>query len=257
MQVKFIESTHQYLSDKGELTSVSKFVKGFEVEKDWKKIAEKNVRNLKKYKGIIKTVDQVLKEWENKRNLGSAAGTILHEIKEKQRIESCSNIKHSGFKGEDGGKVSFDLSLLEDGYIYPELMLYDFDYMVCGQSDEVEILDRKINIIDYKSDKSIDFKAYQTEWTEPEYLLPPLNHLQNCNGNLYALKMSLYMYMAWKQCRGKFKPGKIILKWCPIERDEDGIPILYDGIPKIIKEQDIELPYMKQEVLKMLECYQK
>ena len=61
------------------------------------------------------------------------------------------------------------------------------------------------------------------------------------------------MYMVWKQCKGKYKPGKIILKWCPIERDEDGIPILYDGVPRIIKEEDIELPYMKKEVIKMLQ----
>lgn len=579
MQVRFIESTHQYLSDKGELCSVSSFVKQFEQKKDWAAIAKKKVNNLKKYQGVIKSVDELLAEWDRKRNLGSAAGTIIHEIKEKETLEKFSNVKHSGFKGESEGKVSFDLSLLEDGYIYPELMCYDFDNMICGQSDEVEIKDKQIIIRDFKgltldteiptktgfklmsdiregdeifdgegnltvvqhvsdihynpcykitfdtndtvicdhehkweiskwikkgeviekeytteelfqlkkqnkplnikctkikteeidlpidpyvlgvwlgdggqhsgritnmnpklwdelekrgcilskdisyggsgkaqertiygfrsklikmnllknkhipdmyfrasfeqrldllrgfmdtdgfyhktrkrcvmsttrewqadalmnlvsslgwkptkirafgagfgkknipiitvnfnpidynpfltrnediiiketfkskyrsikkiekietvptkcisvssplktylfsrnyikthnTDKSIDFRAYQTEWTDPEYLLPPLNHLQNCNGNIYALKMSLYMYMVWKQCKGKYKPGKIILKWCPIERDEDGIPVLYDGVPRIIKEEDIELSYMKKEVIKMLQ----
>jgi len=253
MQVRFLEHTHQYLSDKGELCSVSSFVKKFEQKKDWAAIAKKKSNNLKKYQGIIKSVDEILAEWDRKRNLGSAAGTILHEIKERETLAKYSNVKHSGFKGEGEYKESFDLALLEDGYIYPELMCYDFDNMICGQSDEVEIINKTINVYDYKSDKSIDFKAYSTEWTEPEYLLPPLQHLQNCNGNIYALKMSLYMYMVWKQCKGKYQPGKIILKWCPIERDEEGIPILYDGVPRIIKEEDIELPYMKKEVIKMLQ----
>lgn len=183
--------------------------------------------------------------------LGSEAGTIFHEMKERERLESFSNVKHSGFKGED--KYSFDLATLENGYIYPELMVYDFEHMICGQSDEVEIIDNQINILDYKSDKEIKFKAFTSEYTKPEKLLAPLEHVDSCDGNVYNLKMSMYMYMVWKQCKGRYKPGKIILKWCPLERDADGIPILYDGKPRIMFEKNIEVPYRKKEVLKMLE----
>lgn len=254
MNIRFKEDTHQYLSDKGELTSVSKFVKQFEEEKDWVEIAKKKSRKLKR-EGINKSHEELLKEWERKKDLGTYAGTLAHEMKELERLSGAENVKHSGFKGED--KYSFDLSTLENGWIYPELMVYDFEHMICGQSDEVQIINNSIDIIDYKTDKEIKFKAFSSEFTKPEKLLPPLEHLDNCNGVLYSLKMSLYMYMVWKQCKGIYKPGKIILKWCPIERDEDGIPILYDGKPKIMFEKDIEVPYRKKEVLKMLECTRK
>jgi hypothetical protein len=61
--------------------------------------------------------------------------------------------------------------------------------------------------------------------------------------------MSLYMYLIWKASKGRFKPGKIILNWCPIERDYDGIPILYDhegnivesnGTPRILFEKKLK-----------------
>jgi hypothetical protein len=254
-KVKFKEDTHQYLSDKGELISVSSLVKKYEKEKDWYKIAIAYCKKLKKTKGINKTVKEVMAEWAKKKKLGSEAGTIVHEIKETDRLGYSSNVKHYGFKGE--GKESFPLQELEDGWIYPELMAYDFDFMVCGQSDEVEIVNNTINILDYKTDKEIVFKAYSSEWQESEKLLPPLQHLENCNANIYSLKMSLYMYIIWKANNGRFKPGKITLRWCPLERDEDGIPILYDGRPKILFEKDIEVPYRKKEVIALLEHYKK
>lgn len=250
MNVKFKSSSHQYFSeDDRELISVSAFVKKFIKEKDWKAIAKKKVANLKKYEGVTKTVDELLAEWEMKRIKGTEAGTILHSIKENELL-GYEKIKVGNT--DDDYKWSIPITTLENGYIYPELMIYNLDYMICGQSDKVVIENDTINIYDYKTDKEIVFKGYSNKWQEAEKLLGPLSHLEECNGNIYSIKMSLYMYLLWKANKGKLKPGKIILEWCPIERDEDGVPILYDGVPKQLFQKNIEIPYRKKEVINML-----
>jgi hypothetical protein len=250
MRVKFKSDSHQYFSeDDREMISVSSFVKRFEKDKDWREIAKKKANNLKKYQGIIKSVDDILKEWEDKRIKSTEAGTILHAEKEKELL-GYEKIKVGEVDSQY--KWSIPITELENGYVYPELMIYDFDYMICGQSDKVVIENNTINIYDYKTDKSIDFKGYSSEWKEADRLLPPVSHLEECNGNIYSLKMSLYMYLLWKANGGRLKSGKIILEWCPIERDEDGYPILYDGKPKQLFQKSIEMPYRKKEVISML-----
>lgn len=235
-----------------DLISVSAFMKRFEPKKDWKKIAAK----VAKKQGV--STQDILDLWEMKRNKGSQAGTLFHNQREQELIESegfffdNAQLKKRQCEFRDDCKWSIPLTEVENNTVYPELMIYSTEYMICGQSDKVIIKDGKIHIYDYKTDKSIDFKAYSSEWVKPEKLLAPLSHLDNCNGNIYSLKMSMYMYLLWKAVKGKFKPGDIILEWCPLERDEDGIPILYDGLPRKTKEEIIKLPYRKAEVEAML-----
>lgn len=262
-KVKFVKDTHQYFSDDGkELISVSAFVKKFKIPVDWKAKAKKKSENLWKYEGIKMTPKEVEALWEKKRFLGSNAGTILHDIKERELLGSDKKVKHSGFKDTD--KHSIPLQELEDGWNYPELMIYDFDHMICGQSDNVAIHKGAIYVLDYKTDKSIEWKAWRpdkgsktAQFHKPDKFKEPISHLEDCNGNEYALKMSLYMYMIWKANKGRYKVGKIILRWCPIERDADGIPVLYNGVPRQLKQEDIELPYKKKEVEAMLKHYKK
>lgn len=266
--VKFQEKGHRYFTlDDKELLSVSAFFKEFEEQKNWNEIAEKNARNLKKYKGIIKTPQEILKDWENKRNKGTEAGTIIHKIKENELLAKKGEVRIMESDHDGDYKYALDVSQLESGTVYPELMVYDLDTGICGQSDEVEItVDDYIIVRDHKTDKSIEWNAFSSQYTEPEMLLGPLSHLENCNANVYSIKMSMYMYLIWKSNKGRFKPGKIILNWCPIERDNDGIPILYDdqgntvesnGTPRILSEKQIEIPYRKKEVMAMLETRKK
>lgn len=252
MRVKFKSDTHQYFSeDDREMISVSAFVKQFEKHKDWVAIAQKKSANLKKYEGIVKSAEEILAEWDLKREKGTQAGTLLHSDKETELLGyEKIRVGHT----DDKYKWSTSITDLENGYIYPELMIYDLEHMICGQSDKVIIQNNTIDIHDYKTDKSIDFKGFSSTWKQADRLLDPVSHLEECNGNIYSLKMSLYMYMLWKANKGKLKTGKIILEWCPLERDEDGIPILYDGKPRVIKKQakNIEVPYRKKEVMAML-----
>ena len=72
------------------------------------------------------------------------------------------------------------------------------DHMICGQSDKVIVVDKKIHIWDYKTDAEITHKAFSNDWVKPRKLLAPLHHLDECSANIYSIKMSLYMYMLWK-----------------------------------------------------------
>lgn len=261
MRVKFIEEGHRYLTeDNRMLTSVSSFVEKFKEKTDWRKIASAYSVKQKKL-GINITTDEVLEKWERKKNLSAEAGTLLHSIKENELLESLNPLfydkscKTQSCEFIEGSKYSIPINKLEDNTVYPELMIYDFDHMICGQSDKVIVTNKKINIWDYKTDAEIKFKAFENQWVKAKKLLPPLSHLDECNANIYSLKMSMYMYFLWKANKGFLKPGEIIIEHITLERDpeNDNIPVLKNGIPVIIgKPKIIKLPYRKKEVEDML-----
>jgi hypothetical protein len=259
-KVKFIESTHQYLTeDDTELISVSAFTERFKPKVDWKAVAKK-VAAKKTKEGEPTTTEEILAKWERKRDLAAQIGTAYHNTRESELLAqnkpefygvSCETeqCEHTG-----GYKYSIPINKLNNNTVYPELMIYDFDYMICGQSDKVIVTNKKINIWDYKTDQEIKFKAFSSKWVEPAKLLGPLSHLDDCNANVYSIKMSLYMYLLWKSNRGSLKPGDIIIEHVHLLRDpdNDNLPVLRNGKPVVQKIEQIKLPYRKKEVEAML-----
>ena len=253
-RVIFLDEGHKYFVGSRELISVSALTKQFEAKKDWDVIAKKYA---KKNGG---TAQEWRDKWKEKAKISTEIGTLFHNIREEQLLQQENNeffgVKCETLKCnyEDGIKYSISIANLPTNTVFPELMIYDLDYGVCGQSDKVITTDTHIHIMDYKTDKDIAFKAFSSEWVKPEKLLAPLQHLDNCNGNIYSLKMSMYMYFLWKQNK-HLKPGKLIIEHITLKRDEDGIPILENGQPVVLKEELIELPYRKTEVIDMLKHY--
>jgi hypothetical protein len=258
-KVKFIEETHRYLTeDDRELISVSAFTDKFKQKTDWKAIAARYAKSQTKL-GNRMTTEDVLKKWERKRDESARIGTIYHSLREEELINSENTFYDISCETKqctfaEGLKWSIPINELSNNSVYPELMIYDFDHMICGQSDKVIVTDNKIHIWDYKTDAEIKFKAFSSEWTKPKKMLPPLSHLDECNGNIYSIKMSLYMYMLWKANKGKFQPGDIIIEHICLQRDpeNDNIPILVDGKPVVEKINKIKLPYRRKEVEAML-----
>jgi len=259
-KVKFIEQTHQYLTeDDRELISVSAFTERFKPKVDWKAVAKKVAAKQTKA-GEPTTAEEILAKWERKRDLAAQIGTAYHTIREEELLAqknpvfygvSCGT-KQCEYSG--GLKYSIPINKLENNTVYPELMIYNMDYMICGQSDKVIVADKKINVWDYKTDAEIKFKAFSSKWVEPAKLLGPLSHLDDCNANIYSIKMSLYMYLLWKSNRGMLKPGDIIIEHVQLERDpdNDNLPILKNEKPIVKKIEQIKLPYRKKEVEAML-----
>lgn len=260
-KVKFIEETHQYLTeDDKELISVSAFTERFKPKVDWYAVA-KRVAAKKTREGEPTTAEAVLKKWERKRDTAARIGTKYHEVRETELITGEKPVfydvpcqtKHCDYVG--GLKYSIPINKLENNTVYAELMIYDMEYMICGQSDKVIVADRKINIWDYKTDAEIKYRAFSSQWVQPATLLPPLSHLEDCNANIYSIKMSLYMYLLWKSNKGTLRPGDIIIEHVQLERDpsNDNLPILVEGRPIIKRIEKIKLPYRKKEVQEMLE----
>lgn len=259
-KIKFIEETHKYIDEEDrELISVSAFTDRFKPKVDWKAVAKK-VAAKKTKEGEPTTTEEVLAKWARKRDMAAKIGTTYHSLREKELIDHGNpefygvpcGTKQCEFSG--GLKYSIPINQLENNTVYPELMIYDFDYMICGQADKVVVVGKKINIWDYKTDQEIKFKAFSSKWVDPAKMLAPISHLDDCNAIHYSLKMSLYMYLLWKSNKGKLKPGEIIIEHVHLARDpeNDNLPILRDGKPIVLKVEKIKLPYRKKEVEDML-----
>ena len=98
-----------------------------------------------------------------------------------------------------------------NGYkIYSEIGGFLIDYLISGTIDVLLIRDDQFLIGDwktnrgglkfeagyYKKDKSQKPHQQTNEWiSKKEFLLPPVNHLPNCNGLIYNLQLSMYAYM--------------------------------------------------------------
>lgn len=251
-RIKFLEETHQYITeDDRELISVSSFMDRFKNKVDWKAIAKRKAAKETK-EGNPTTTQELLDRWERKRDLSAQIGTLYHGIREEELIKSNCGTKHCVFL--DNIKYSIPINELENGTTYVELMIYDLDHMICGQADKVIVEKGKIHVWDYKTDVEIKYHAFSSKWVEPQKLLKPLQHLDECNYNIYSLKMSLYMYMLWKANKGRFRAGDLVIEHVHLARDpeNDNIPILKDGKPVVQKIEKITLPYRKKEVEDML-----
>lgn len=251
-KIRFIKDSHKYLTeDNKELISVSKFTDIFKEKVDWDtiaaRVAQKETKN-----GNPTTKTEVLKKWEKKRILSAQIGTLYHSIREQEEksADELHEVIECPFEG--GFKYSVPINQLKNNTIYPELMIYDLDFMICGQADKVIVKDNKINIFDYKTDKEITFKAFSNNWVKPRKLLPPLSHLDDCNGNIYSIKMSMYMYLLWKANKGRLKSGDITIEHIALQRNEEGIPILLNQKPVVDKITILPMTYRKKEIMDIL-----
>lgn len=109
-----------------------------------------------------------------------------------------------------------------------------------------------------KEIKSQSFKDYEGI---SEKMLYPLNHLDNCNLNHYAIQLSIYMYIILKH-NPEYVPGKLTLHHIIFEEDFDKDPYGYPIYLKddhgnfIVKEVvPYNLPYLKDEVIQLLQHY--
>jgi hypothetical protein len=114
-----------------------------------------------------------------------------------------------------------------------------------------------VHILDYKTNKEIKKESYKNWEGISQKMTGPCSNLDDCNFNHYALQLSAYMYIILKH-NPKYKPGKLILHHISFEeeskdkfgnpvakRDQDGNPIVKEVVP-------YELPYLKTEILSMI-----
>ena len=138
--------------------------------------------------------DEILKSYEDKRKESCERGTKLHAIFENALYKKDPSIKKYGFgdklpifEGEYSRK-------LPDG-VYPEYMIAyrDDDICLVGQIDLLIIEDGTIQVQDHKSNAKLEFKSYYNPTTKSSVKMkPPLQNIDDVNGQHYTLQLSIY-----------------------------------------------------------------
>ena len=236
--IEFRESDHKYFNtDTGEeYISCTTLLGLFKPEFKSDFLAECVARKRKL------TKEQVLQEWSDIAKKSTDYGTLIHAgiegyIKNDRTLidEKYDKICSDGYD-----KI---ISFLGKRGLQSEKLIYNHIYKIAGQSDIVQFTNgfkntidvtHTINILDIKTNKEIEFYSKYDE-----YLKYPLNHLQNCNYNIYSLQLSLYAYMLQSMYNG-FNIGTMAIVHYNKENTTWNI---------------IHCPYMLYEVRALLKVY--
>lgn len=264
--LKFQDEGHKYFSDDGfDWVSVTKLVEQFKEPFDAPAVAERCSKGKNpKYKG--KTVEQILEIWDKEKNRAANLGTWYHNQREADTL-ACNTITRDGIElpivspTMDGALKLAPNQKLDPG-IYPELLVYLKSASVCGQADRVEVVGDRVDVYDFKTNKEIKFRGYEFWDGSRKKMLGPLRHLDDCEFNHYALQLSVYMFIILKH-NWNLEPGVLEIHHIEFEKedeDENGFPIYALnplGEPIIKDVKPIRLPYLKKEVLLMLNWLKK
>jgi hypothetical protein len=214
--ITFNKETHTYTDGTGaKYASVTSLIKKYSNEFDPTGIITERYA----FKRGM-TVEAVKAQWKLKADNSLIRGNAIHKILEEY------------FKF--GTKKIIDRELLEQieslnitGRKRCEVMLDDFENKIAGISDLIVNEYGYNDLYDYKTNEDINF--YNKYGDKLKY---PLNHLDDCGYNKYALQLSLYAYMA-----GDVRRLAII--W----------------INHNNKIQYIPVPFMKYEIIALLKHY--
>lgn len=260
--IKFTELNHKYEStDNANInwTSVTTAVHHFTQPFDSDSIALKTSQS-KKSKWYGMPVKEIQAQWKSTNTYSLTLGTWYHKMMEDAALShetiSVDGVELKIVKPIMVGDEKFaPIQKLQNNTKYPEHFTYLKSIGMCGQSDEVDVINGLLNIADYKTNKEIKFQSYKRWDTGYQMMKPPFHHLQDCNWVHYCMQLSIYMYMILKH-NPQLKPGKITLNHILFEvegRDKFDNPIYKtdDQGNFIVKEGSPiphDVPYLKTEV---------
>ena len=263
MAIIFRAENHQYQSvdeDNIDWLSVTSFIGQFKQPFDADNISVKSAKN-KKSKWYGMTPEDIKAAWKAEAKRATDLGTWYHNQREAE-LCALDTIQREGvtvpiFKPVeiDGVKKAPDQKLVEG--IYPEHMVYLKSAGICGQSDLVEVVNGKINITDYKTNKEIKTESFKNWEGISQKMGYPISHIEDCNFNHYALQLSTYMFIILKH-NPRLEPGMMTLHHIVFEeagrdrydnpisaRDLNGDPIVEDIV-------QYNVPYLKIEVIQLI-----
>ena len=195
----------------------------------------------------------------------------IHNNIQELNIEEFK--ERTGYKYQDVYNV-FEFYTSKGYKIYSEIGAFLIDFLISGTIDVLCIKDDKFVIGDWKTNRGgLKFEsgyykkdktqkpAQQTNIWVPKdaRLLPPVSNLQDCNGSIYNLQLSMYAWMVEAilgiPCAG--------LWLCHIDSDfvlnEYGMPKRFSDGLYHIKDNPVEkvtlhkMKYLKAEISKLLQ----
>ena len=264
MSIIFKEKDHSYISsDHHDISwiSVTTLTSHFKEPFDAKHVAQKvSKRKNSKWFGI--TPKEIQEIWKKESQRAMGLGTFYHNQREDD-LCSLASIEREGvivpvfspIVKEEGVKLA-PKQKLEPG-VYPEHMVYLKSAGICGQSDLVEVVNGKVSIVDYKTNKEIKMQSYKDWEGISQKMNFPASHLDDCNFNHYALQLSIYMYIILKH-NPKLRPGNMFIYHVQFEiesKDKYGYPVTKlteQGDPVVQEVLQIPVPYLKDEVISII-----
>ena len=188
----------------------------------------------------------ILDSWDEENRKSCERGTKIHADFENSFYKKKKNIDISKF--QIGGKFECrkdytDLDL--ENAVYPEYLIHrvspDGKLCIAGQIDLLVKKGNNIIVGDYKTNKEIKIKSFFDSKTKSSVKMKfPLNNLDDTNYWHYCLQLSTYAWMLQK-----LNPDFIIEDLVMIHIDHKDKMTIY------------HLPYLKNEVEKMLAFYKK
>ena len=276
--IAFIEETHKYFdvtNPDAVFTSVTTLIHNYTqpfdkefwsaykaleklLPKDAWNLEKKSLLNMKKFDKVLleaynisendfnREQQLVLDDWDNENRKSCDRGTKIHADLENSFYSKKKDISLSKF--EIGGKFEcrkdYQALDLENG-VYPEYLISrvseDGKLRIAGQIDLLVKKGNKIIIADWKTNKKIETKSYFNNKTKTSVKMKfPLNTLDDVNYWHYTLQLSTYAWM--------------IQKLNPEFEIEDLVLVHFDHADNMTV---YHLPYLKNEVIKMLNHFKK
>lgn len=276
--IAFVEETHKYFdvtNPEAKFTSVTTMIheytqpfdkdfwsayKALEklLPKDTWNVEKRSLLNTKKFDKVLlelhsitendfnREQQAILDEWDNENRKSCERGTKIHADLENSFYTAKKDISLSKF--EIGGKFECrkDYSDLDiENGVYPEYLISrvseDGKLRIAGQIDLLVKKGNHIIIADWKTNKKIDTKSFYNSKTKTSVKMKfPLNNLDDVNYWHYTLQLSTYAWMIQK-----LNPEFII---------EDLVLVHFDHSDNMTV---YHLPYLKEEVIKMLNHFKK
>ena len=171
-------------------TVISTIEEDFDVEGVADKIAKMGNRHHNEiYHGMSK--EQIIEYWTSINVEATDKGTEIHEILEEYLLRDKwffpkNDLEKAAIEGYDSLNVDEGIKM------HPEKVLFAEEFKIAGTADLViDINDVFFDVGDWKSNKVL---RYYNEFGN-KTLLPPFDHLQDCEHNIYSLQLSVYALM--------------------------------------------------------------
>jgi ATP-dependent exoDNAse (exonuclease V) beta subunit len=182
-RVSFDKETHSYLLGEKRLTGVTSFISKYKQPFDSVLIATKYAKK----HGL--NVDEVLAKWKQEGETSTKNGTSCHDLIE--HFVLTGEIKPNGISDKEKVAVKIIEELFLTKRLTPvEVELIVYNDVLASQIDCIAKNEKGEHfILDWKTNKKIDTFAYN------KFMLPPFDHLPDCNFYHYSLQLSLYKQM--------------------------------------------------------------
>lgn len=184
-------------------TLLGKYKQPFDTEKHSLRVSQRE--------GVSQQI--VLDAWSADTKKATDKGTRIHKLMEDFILNKKVIDKLEFLYTSYNEAVAATVGIYDN--VVSESLLFNHDYKVAGTADL--IFQKKAGFVvgDFKTNKQFKFTSKYNV-----FLNPPVQHLAECEFNVYALQLSLYAYMYEKmtntKCLGLFILFLEDREWVPI-----------------------------------------